>query len=259
MLGAIAGDVIGSVYEGASPQPIDFPLFSAHSRFTDDSVMTIAVAHAIRTGTEYAAALRHWGRRYPHAGYGGWFRHWLVDDTAGPYGSFGNGSAMRVSAVGWAFDDETAVLEQAAASAAVTHNHPEGIKGAQAVALAILRGRRGDSMHAIRRRLEQDFGYDCSAELAELRATLGFDVSCQGTVPAAMVAVLAADDVEGAIRNAVSLGGDADTTACIAGAIAEAGFGGVPAALREPVLDRLDAPLAAEFEAFVTRYGLPRP
>lgn len=259
MLGAIAGDVIGSVHEGAPPQPVDFPLFSARSRFTDDSVMTIAVAHAIRTGTDYATALRRWGRRYPHAGYGGWFRHWLVDDTAGPYGSFGNGSAMRVSAVGWAFDDESAVLEQAAASAAVTHDHPEGIKGAQAVALAVLLGRQGHSMKAIRRRLEQDFGYDCSADLAGLRATLGFDVSCQGTVPAAMVAVLAADSVEGAIRNAVSLGGDADTTACIAGAIAEAGFGGVPAVLREPVLTRLDAPLAAEVEACIGHFRLPLP
>lgn len=257
MLGAIAGDVIGSVYEGAAPQPVDFPLLSWRSRFTDDSVMTIAVGHALRTGTDFAGAMRHWGRRYPLAGYGGWFRDWLTDDTAGPYGSYGNGSAMRVSAVGWAFDDEAEVLEQAAASAAVTHDHPEGIKGAQAVALAILLGRRGVDKHAIRFRLENDFGYDCSADLAELRATLGFDVSCQGTVSAAMSAFLAADDVESAIRNAVSLGGDADTTACIAGAIAEACFGGVPTELREPVLIRLDDPLLDELAACCLRFGVP--
>jgi len=209
MIGAIAGDVIGSPYEGGPAVDPTFPLFAPDSRFTDDTVLTVAVASALRRSTDFAAELRAWGRRYPHAGYGGWFREWLRDDHAGPYNSYGNGSAMRVAAIGWAFDDLDAVVREAAASAAPTHNHPEGIKGAQAVAAAILIARQGGSKDAIARLLRDRFQHDCSRPLSALPR--GFDVTCQGTVPAAVVAFVESGDLEGAIRNAVSLGGDADT------------------------------------------------
>lgn len=257
MIGAIAGDVIGSVHEGAPAQSKDFPLFVPGSRFTDDTVLTVAVASAVRAGGGYAAALRRWGRRYPHAGYGGWFRDWLARDDAGPYNSFGNGSAMRVSAVGWAFDDLEAVLDEAARSAAVTHDHPEGIKGAQAVAAAIHLARSGATKAQLAALLAQRFGYDCSMRLEALQARGGFDVSCQGTVPAAAVAFLQSTGYEDAVRNAVSFGGDADTLACIAGALAEAHYGGVPDAIQEEAFGRLDAALRAEVAAFAGRYGLP--
>jgi len=206
MLGAIAGDIVGSVHEGSEPQSKAFALFAPSSRFTDDSVLTIAVASAIRRGEDYAEALRRWGREYPDAGYGGLFRQWLFAEHPRPYNSYGNGSAMRVSAVGWAFDDLERVLVEAGKSAEVTHDHPEGIKG----------GAR------IRELLTDRFGYDCSASLDELRRRSCFDVTCQGTVPAAAIAFLESSGYEDAVRNAVSLGGDADTLACIAGAMAEA-------------------------------------
>jgi ADP-ribosylglycohydrolase len=258
MLGAIAGDVVGSVYEGAAPPGKTFPLFSPNSRFTDDTVMTVAVASALRLGREYAAELHRWGRGYPDAGYGGLFRHWLRSDEPRPYGSFGNGSAMRVSAVAWACDDLDSVLAEAKRSAEVTHDHPEGIRGAQAVACALFLARTGTSKAGIRACLEADFGYDCSPTLDALRAASRFDATCQGTVPAAAVAFLASEGVEDAIRNAVSLGGDADTLACIAGALAEAFHGGVPDALAAEALARLDPPLRRETDAFLTEYVHPR-
>ena len=222
MIGAIAGDVIGSVYEGAPAPREGFPLFVPASTFTDDTVLTVAVACAIREGVAFARALRRWGRRYPGAGYGGWFRGWLFRDDIAPYNSFGNGSAMRVSPIGWAFDDLDAVLHKAAESAAVTHNHPEGIKGAQAVAAAILRARTGATKDEIAALLADRFGYDCGIPLSAFRRRGGFDVTCQGTVPAAAAAFLESTGFEDALRNAVSLGGDTDTLACIAGAVAEA-------------------------------------
>lgn len=257
MLGAIAGDVIGSVYEGNGPPSHGFPLFVRASRFTDDSVLTVAVASAIQRGGDYAGALRRWGRRYPDAGYGGLFLQWLLADQPRPYNSYGNGSAMRVSAIGWAFDDLDAVLAQARSSAEVTHDHPEGIKGAQAVAGAVFLGRTGHDMSEIRRLLADRFGYDCSASLDALRARGGFDVTCQGTVPSAAIAFFASRDFEDAIRNAVSLGGDADTLGCITGAIAEAYYGGTPDAIQREALRRLDEPLRHEAIAFARRYGVP--
>ena len=230
MLGAIAGDVIGSVYEGSPPVGKSFALFDPACRFTDDSVLTIAVASAIMRGDDYATALLRWGRRYPDAGYGGWFVNWLFEDDAGPYNSFGNGSAMRVSAVGWAFDDPDAVRREAARSAKVTHDHPEGVKGAQAVAALVLAARAGESREGMVRLLESEFGYDCRTPLKTLQQRGDFDVTCQGTVPAAAVAFRESADFEDAVRNAVSMGGDADTLACITGALAEAYYGGVPAA-----------------------------
>ena len=257
MIGAISGDVIGSVHEGAPAKAKDFPLFMQYSTFTDDTVLTIAVASAIMGGADFAASLRRWGRRYPDVGYGPWFNDWLFSDDAAPYNSFGNGSAMRVSAVGWAFDDLNVVLREAAKSAEVTHNHPEGIKGAQAVAAAILVARTGWTKDQIAALLSDRFGYDCTIGLSSLQRRGIFDVTCQSTVPAAAVAFLQSTDFEDAVRNAISLGGDADTLACIAGAIAEAHYGSVPDEIQTEVFRRLDDPLRAEVIAFAREYGVP--
>jgi ADP-ribosylglycohydrolase len=256
VIGAISGDVIGSVHEGTPPKPKDFPLFVPDSTFTDDTVLTVAIASAIFRGIDFRTSIRRWGRRYPNAGYGGWFGQWLFQENASPYNSFGNGSAMRASAIGWAFEDVDEVLRQAAASAEITHNHPEGIKGAQAVAAAIFVARRGGGKEKIAALLADRFGYDCTAKLSDLRRRGGFDVSCQGTLPAAAVAFLHSTDFEDAVRNAVSFGGDADTLACIAGAVAEAHYGGVPAPIQAEVFGRLDAALRAEVILFAKRYGI---
>ncbi|MFP4476182.1 MAG: ADP-ribosylglycohydrolase family protein [Desulfatibacillaceae bacterium] len=254
MLGAIAGDMVGSVYEGRPVKTTDFPLFLNHSRYTDDSVLTVAVGHAILEDRDYASALREFGQRHPRAGYGGTFIRWLADESMGSYNSWGNGSAMRVSAVGHAWDTVDEVLEQAKRSAEVTHDHPEGIKGAQAVALAVLMARQGADKDGIRREVSERFGYDMSRSLDHIRPGYGFDVSCQGSVPEALIAFLESDDFEGALRNAVSLGGDADTQACVAGAVAQPFYGGVPAAVAEEVGKRLPPDLAEILERFGRRY-----
>lgn len=231
MIGAIAGDIIGSVYEWGPIKHKVFPLFDRRSGFTDDSVLTVAVAEAILTSTPYVDCIRRFGRRYPDAGYGASFAHWLQHDDAGPYNSWGNGSAMRVSAVGFAFDREDEVLQQARLSAEITHDHPEGIKGAQATALAVFLARTGHDKPSIRARIASRFGYELDRALDDIRPGYAFDVSCQGSVPEALIAFLDSHDYEDAVRNAVSLGGDADTQACIAGAVAEAFYGGVPEAI----------------------------
>lgn len=256
MIGAIAGDIIGSPYEGILMVDPDFPLFGPGSRFTDDTVLTVAVASAIRQRGDFATALRQWGRRYPHAGYGGFFRDWLRRDDAGPYNSFGNGSAMRVAPIGWAFDDPDAVLREAARSAEVTHNHPEGVKGAQAVAATVHAARTGGTRETIAALLSDRFGYDCPMDLSAVRRGV-FDVTCQGTVPAAATAFLCSTDFESAVRNAVALGGDTDTLGCIAGALAEAFYGGVPSSIREDVFRRLDERLGVEVVAFAEEFGVP--
>ncbi|MDT8307268.1 MAG: ADP-ribosylglycohydrolase family protein [Anaerolineae bacterium] len=255
MLGAIAGDIIGSVYERHPIKTTAFPLFVERSRFTDDTVLTVAVAYAILHGVDYAAALRAFGRRYPRAGYGGTFRQWLFSDEMGPYNSWGNGSAMRVSPIGFAFDDEAAVLAQAEASAAVTHNHPEGIKGAQATALAVFLARTGTPKKEIRRRITAGFGYDLSLTVEQIRPTYHFDVSCQGTVPEAIIAFLDASDYEDAVRLAVSLGGDSDTLACIAGSIAAAYYGDIPASIVAETRTRLPADLLGVVDEFQAHYS----
>jgi len=254
MMGAIAGDIVGSVYEHRPIKTTDFPLFQPHSRFTDDSVLTVAVADAILNGRPYRDAVLRWGRRYPRAGYGGAFVRWLQADEPAPYHSWGNGSAMRVGPVGWAFDDEDEVLRQAKLSAEITHDHPEGIKGAQATALAVYLARTGADKATIRARIRTEFGYDLARTVESIRPAYRFDVSCQGTVPEALIAFLDADFYEGAVRNAVSLGGDADTLACIAGAVAEAFYGGVPESIRAEVRARLPPDLWAVVEAFERRY-----
>lgn len=254
MIGAIAGDVIGSVYEVSPIKTTDFPLFQPGSRFTDDTVLTVGVAHAILTDGDYATAVQTFGRRYPNAGYGGAFIRWLAVDKPQPYNSWGNGSAMRVSPVGWAFDTVDEVLAEAKKSAVISHNHPEGIKGAQAVALAVFLARNGRDKAAIREEISGRFDYDLARTLDEIRPSYHFDVSCQGSVPESIVAFLESADWETAVRHAISLGGDSDTMACIAGAIAEAFYGGVPAFVTAGTRQRLPADLLTILEAFRAKY-----
>jgi ADP-ribosylglycohydrolase len=264
MLGAIAGDIIGSVHEFGSTKTKDFPLFVARSMFTDDSVMTAAVALAILTKQPYALAMRTLGRAYPDAGYGGWFIGWLAEDDAPAYDSWGNGSAMRVTPVGFAFSDHAVVLAEAEQTAIVSHNHPEGVKGAQATALAVRLARDGTAREAIRSTIATRFGYDLSRTVDQIRPTYSFDVSCQGTVPEALIAFLDSTSFEDAIRNAISLGGDADTLACITGAVAEAYFEygegkgggrGISDAIRSEVAQRLDDDLMEILRTFYATYG----
>ena len=258
MIGAIIGDVIGSVHEHARTKTVDFPLFHARSTFTDDTVLTIATAEAILTGEPYERVYRKWGRRYPNAGYGGTFRQWLTFDDAGPYGSWGNGSAMRVSPIGFAFDTEEEVLGEAERSAAVTHDHPEGIKGAQAAALAVHLARAGTPKVEIRRSIVRRFDYDLSRDIEDIRATYTFDVSCQGSVPEALIAFLSTDNLESAVRAAISLGGDADTQAAIAGAAAAAFDAAVPIEIEREVHARLPDDMREVLRAFETKYPLAR-
>ncbi|MDR1740440.1 MAG: ADP-ribosylglycohydrolase family protein [Synergistaceae bacterium] len=234
MLGAIIGDVIGSVYEWNNIKRKDFqPLIRDDCFFTDDTVMTVAVMEALMSGgrsEDYVKAMRKLGRLYPSAGYGGGFAAWLASDTMPPYGSWGNGSAMRVSPVGWWYGTLAETEQAAETSAAVTHDHPEGIKGAQATAGVIYLARCGASKDEIRAYAESRFGYDLSRTLDEIRPSYreapNFDVSCQGTVPPAIRAFLESVNFEDAIRNAISLGGDSDTLAAITGGIAEAAYRG---------------------------------
>ncbi|HZP80486.1 MAG TPA: ADP-ribosylglycohydrolase family protein [Chthonomonadaceae bacterium] len=255
MLGAIAGDIIGSIYEVRNIRTTDFPLFSDRCRFTDDTVLTVALADSILHGTDYAALLKAYYWRYPNVGYGGAFIDWARSDDTQPYNSWGNGSAMRVSPVGFACETLEEVLAEAERSAAVTHNHPEGIKGAQAIAAAIFLARTGSDKAEIRRTIEETFGYDLSEPLALIRTYYRFDVSCQGSVPQALIAFLESEDFEDAVRKAISLGGDSDTLACMAGGVAHAYYGPLPAFLTEKVYELLDEPLAEIVREFTARYA----
>lgn len=254
MIGAIAGDIIGSVYEHRHIKTKDFPLFDPRCHFTDDTVLTVAIAEAILSGEPYVDSVRRIGRRYPDAGYGGSFIRWLLSPDAGPYHSWGNGAAMRVSPVGFAFATENEVLTQAKATAEMTHNHPEGVKGAQAAALAVFLARKGSDKEAIRSRIAGQFDYDLDRTVEDIRPAYSFDVSCQGTVPEAVVAFLDSQSYEDAVRNAISLGGDSDTLACITGGIAEAFYGGVPKDVRARVKELLTPDLWAVTEAFCLKY-----
>jgi len=251
MLGGIAGDIIGSRFEHAQIKTKDFELFSRQCTFTDDTVHTVAVADSLLTKTPYQINFLRYFNHYPNVGYGNRFRRWARSARPVPYGSFGNGSAMRVSPIAWFYDSLDKVLEEAMHSAEVTHNHPEGIKGAQAVAGAIYMARTGVGKQEIREFVEGRFGYDLGQTVNEIRPGYGFNVTCQGSVPQAMVAFLEAEDFEDAIRNAVSLGGDSDTLACIAGSIAEAYFGGVPQDIAEGIFERLDERLTAIIRQFL--------
>lgn len=244
MLGAIAGDIIGSVYEWHNIKTTDFPLFSENCRFTDDSVLTCALADSILNGAPYNKKLREYYNYYPGAGYGGNFKRWASGNKPGPYNSCGNGSAMRVSPVGFTYDNIEKVLDEAKKSAEVTHNHPEGIKGAQATAAAIFMARTGESKEKIRELIEKKFFYNLSFTLDEIRPSYSFQVLCQDSVPEAIRAFLESNNFEQAIRLAISIGGDSDTIACITGGIAEAFYGEVPLHITGKVLEILDERLS---------------
>ena len=252
MLGAIAGDIIGSIYEHWPIKTKEFPLFGQGCTFTDDTVLTVAVAKAIHENRPYRDTMLELGRTYPHAGYGANFREWLYFTKGQPYGSWGNGSAMRVSPVGWAFDSTEQVLGEAEKSA-------EGIAGAQATALAVFLARTGNSKDEIRRVIAERFEYDLDRTVDGIRPAYSFEISCEKTVPEAIIiAFLDSDSYEDAVRNAISLGGDSDTLACITGSIAEAFYGGVPEEIFAEVKGRLDPDLWEATEEFSRKYKLSR-
>ena len=257
MLGAIVGDIIGSAHEYLGTKSADFELFHPDSRFTDDSVLAIAVAECLMDRTD-VEKFHEYFHAYPNAGYGFRFFEWVVGGNKQPYNSWGNGSAMRVPAVGYARESLDHVCAEAMRSAEVTHNHPEGVKGAQATAVAVYLSRTGKTKNEIRDSVESMFGYDLRRRLDDIRPAYSFDESCQGTVPPAIIAFLESTGYEDAIRKAISLGGDADTLACITGAIAEPFYGGVPAHIATQALDLLDEGLRETTMRFCARYGIVR-
>lgn len=254
LLGILAGDIIGSTYEFDAPKTTEFELFPLGSKITDDSILTLAVADAILSGRSYLDCIYRYAQVYPDPSYGGFFRQWMQSNDPQPYNSFGNGSAMRVGPVGWAFDSVEDVLREAEASSVVTHNHPEGVKGAQAVALAIFRARTGTSKADIRQETVERFGYDLTPTIDEIRPDYKFDETCQKTVPPAITAFVESDDFEDAIRKSISLGGDADTLAAITGSIAEA-FYGVPPEMAEKVRSFVPSTLWKVVEQFSEKFG----
>ena len=261
MLGALAGDIIGSVYEHndqwmAMRTPDFQPLFHPKSRFTDDTVLTIALADALLHGFDFAEIFKQYYQRYPDAGYGKGFKGWVNSSGLEPYNSFGNGSAMRVSPIAYAYDSLADVLQNAQRSAAVTHNHVEGIKGAQATAAAIYLARTGKTKDEIRNYIVEEFQYQLDRSIDDMRPTYVFDATCQGSVPQAIRAFIEADGFESAVRLAISLGGDCDTLACIAGSIAEAFYGGLPADIQNQTLQRLDKPLLELVRKFAATYQI---
>lgn len=257
MIGAVIGDFVGSIYEWNNIKTTDFPFFSPNCRFTDDSVMSIAVAEALMNGASMAASLRKYGRLYPSAGYGGRFRKWLLDDNAEDYGSFGNGSAMRASAAGWIASTLEEALELARQSAVPTHGHPEGIRGAQVVAGCVWLLRNGADKQEIRTWVSSQ-GYALNFTIDEIRPTYKFDVTCQGSVPQAIETFLEASDFESAVRLGISIGGDSDTIASIAGALAEAHWG-IPEHLVEYVVSHMPENLYTPLAAFEAKYARALP
>ncbi len=254
MLGAIAGDIIGSVYEAEPIKTKEFPLFGPSCRFTDDTVLTVALADAILSDREYATVMKSYFRRFPKAGYGTLFHRWAVSPGMQPYNSYGNGAAMRISPAGWAFDTLEETLDNARRFTEATHDHPEGIRGALATAAAVFLARAGRSKEELRSYIERTFQYDLSRPLDVIRPGYYFDATCQGTVPQALRAFLESRDFEDAVRNAVSLGGDSDTLACITGAVAEAYYSGVPAFIADRVWEILDRDLKEVTLRFRKRY-----
>lgn len=256
MIGSIIGDVVGSVYEFANIKTKSFVLFQSRMEYTDDSILSVATADWLLCGGNAGDFYRRYALRYPHpmGCYGSSFEQWVRSGSESPYNSCGNGSAMRVGPVGWAFDSEQEVLDAARLSAECTHNHPEGVKGAQAVALCVFLARQGVRPADIKARVESAFGYDLSPSVSQIRAAYQWDGTCQGSVPQAIVCALDAYDFEDAVRNAVSIGGDSDTIACIAGSIAEALYG-VPAALQQRGLSYLPAALRKVVAKFEHHFG----
>ena len=245
MLGAIIGDIVGSIYEWNNIKTKSFPLFSEKRFFTDDTVMTVAVAEALLNGgtpDDFIDSMKKIGRLYPNSGYGGHFISWLFSNDCEPYNSWGNGAAMRVSPCGWYAKSLDEAETLAEISASVTHNHPEGIKGAQATTAAIYLALTENSKPEIKSYIESKYGYDLNRTLDEIRPIYQFNETCQETVPEAIIAFVESNDFEDAIRNAISLGGDSDTLAAITGSIAEAAYG-VPTDIEERALGYLDVTL----------------
>jgi ADP-ribosylglycohydrolase len=242
ILGSIAGDIIGSAYEFDNVKSLKFKFFGEGTYFTDDSVLTIATMEALLKSdssetetTDYIEAYQRYGKQYPHRAYGGSFKSWIYSNNPKPYNSWGNGSAMRVSPIGWYCNSIDEVMAEAKKSAEVTHNHIEGIKGAQAAADGVYLARTGKSKRYIKQFMVDSFGYNLERTIDEIRPDYDFDVSCQGSVPQAIIAFLESSDFENAIRLAVSIGGDSDTIACITGGIAEAFYKTIPDYITETV------------------------
>jgi ADP-ribosylglycohydrolase len=255
MLGAIIGDILGSPYEHENIKTKEFNLFSDRCRITDDTILTCAIADAIVSKDLYGPSLMKWGRKYPFHPYGQMFKSWLSGNGE-PYNSYGNGSAMRVSPVAYAFNSIEEVLFQSKKSAEATHNHPEGIKGAQAVAAAVFYARNGKSREEIKGYVEEEFGYNLKRKLDDIRPFYRFDPSCQGTVPEAIIAFLESTDFEDAIRNAVSIGGDSDTITCITGSIAEAFYKDIPKPIKDFVFQKCSPEINDLIEKFHLKFGL---
>ncbi len=254
LLGAAIGDVIGSYYEVFRTKNYDFPIYWEISHVTDDTVMTVANADWLLTGKDLVGRMLSWGRLYISAGYGGTFYDWLTGDDHEPYNSLANGSAMRVSPVGWAYDTLEETLEAAKESAMVTHSHPEGIKGAQATAACIFMARTGKNKEEIREYVEKTFGYNLHRSCDEIRPSYKFDVTCKGSVPESIICFLESSDFESAVRLAVSMGGDADTMAAITGGIAEAYYQDIPQDMIDNVMSILPEDIVSVLEKFYDRF-----
>ena len=261
MLGAIFGDIVGSVYEWHNIHTKEFPLLSNQSTFTDDTVMTLAVAKAILVSKknqyndeqikeELIKQMHELGKKYPDRGYGGMFRTWLMNNSTFPYNSYGNGSAMRVSSIGWLFDTLEEVEHYAKLSAEVTHNHPEGIKGAQAIATSIFLARQQKIKEEILDYVRKTYGYSLKEPIDVIRKHYSFDETCQGSVPQAIQAFYESTGYEDALRSAISIGGDSDTIACMTGGIAEAYYG-MPKHLQDLALSKLDPDLITIINRFI--------
>lgn len=257
MIGAIIGDIVGSPYEFDNINTIDFPLFGRRSFYTDDTILTIAVCDAILKKLPYKESLVWWGNKYPspYGDYGGRFLRWLKENDPQPYNSWGNGAAMRVSAIGWLYNSVEEVLYQAKLSAEISYSHPEGIKGAQAIAGAIFLARTGQPKEAIKRWIEIEFGYNLNNTVLNLQQTYAngnFDYeSCQDSVPQAILCFLESSDFESAIRLAVSIGGDSDTIACMTGGIAEAFYKRIDKRLLNDIWDRIPLDMMLVIDGFI--------
>lgn len=255
MIGALTGDIVGSIYEWDNIKSTEFDLFQDHCFFTDDSILTVALADSILTGVGYGKKLHEYYRKYPDAGYGRHFRGWASQSRVLPaYNSCGNGAAMRISPAGWAYGTLKETLIKAREFTAVTHNHPEGIKAGETTASAIFLARTGSSKREIRKFIEESFDYDLSQSCDEIRPDYQFDATAQGTTPQAIIAFLESTDFESAIRLAISLGGDSDTLACITGSIAEAYYG-VPVDICNSTISYLDEHLLKVTTDFIGKFN----
>ncbi len=256
MIGAIAGDIIGSIYEWDEVENKDFIIFDDFSIFTDDSVLTFAIADSIINDIPYKKTIHKYGNDYPQRGYGGRFLNWLTldFDDAKPYDSFGNGSGMRVSPIGFAFKNINDVLEVAKQSALPTHNHPEGIKGAQAIAASVFWANNGHSKEEIKKNVIEKFGYDLNRSIDQIKTTYKFDVTCQGSVPEAIIAFLESTDYEDSIRLAISLNGDSDTIACMTGGIAQAFYKKIPQFIHDKTRESLPPEFITLLDKFEEKY-----